>query len=78
MCVKMYAFLYECVYVRMYVHTYVCDPVKLRLRHFYQVEFCSFIVRYPQWGHPCTVDTFLVTLSNYGSDSRLLPSIMEK
>ena len=29
--------------VRMCVH----DPVRLRLRHLYQVEFCSFIVRYP-------------------------------
>ena len=31
----------------MYLHMYVCDPVRLRLRHLYQVEFCSFIVRYP-------------------------------
>ena len=30
--------LYECVYVRTYVHTYICDPVRLRLRHLYQVE----------------------------------------
>ena len=29
---------------------YVRDPVKLRLRHLYQVEFCSFIVRYPTAG----------------------------
>ena len=40
--------------VRMCIHTYVlkyvCDPVKLRLRHLYQVEFCSFIVRYPTAG----------------------------
>ena len=46
--------------VRTYVHTYERDPVRLRLRHLYQVEFCSFIVRYPTAGHPCTVDTFLV------------------
>ena len=38
----MYALLYKCVYV--------CDPVRLRLRHLYQVEFCSFIVRYPTAG----------------------------
>ena len=30
--------------------TYVCDPVRLRFRHLYQVEFCSFIVRYPTAG----------------------------
>ena len=34
----------------MCVHTYVHDPVRLRLRHLYQVEFCSFIVRYPTVG----------------------------
>ena len=34
--------------VRMYVCTYVRDPVRLRLRHLYQAEFCSFIVRYPR------------------------------
>ena len=28
----------------------VRDPVRLRLRHLYQVEFCSFIVRYPTAG----------------------------
>ena len=28
----------------------VHDPVRLRLRHLYQVEFCSFIVRYPTAG----------------------------
>ena len=33
-----------------YVHTYIRDPVKLRLRHLYQVEFCSFMVRYPTAG----------------------------
>ena len=33
------------------VHTYVHDPVRLRLRHLYQVEFCIFIiVRYPTAG----------------------------
>ena len=46
--------------VHTYVHMYVHDPVRLRLRHLYQVEFCSFIVRYPTRGHPCTVDSFLV------------------
>ena len=34
----------------MNVCTYVRDPVRLRLRHLYQVEFCSFIVRYPTAG----------------------------
>ena len=42
MCVWMYILLYKCVYVCMYIW----DPVGLRLRHLYQVEFCSFIVRY--------------------------------
>ena len=36
--------------VQMYVCTrtyrYIRDPVRLRLRHLYQVEFCSFIVGY--------------------------------
>ena len=46
---------YECtsfvrMCVRTYVHTYVRDPVRLGLRHLYQVEFCSFIVRYPTAG----------------------------
>ena len=36
-----------CTNVSMYVYMYVCDPVRLRLRHLYLVEFCSFIVRYP-------------------------------
>ena len=36
--------------VRMCVHKYIHDPVRLRLRHLYQVEFCSFIVRYPTAG----------------------------
>ena len=36
--------------VRMCLHTYVHDPVRLRLRHLYQVEFCSLIVRYPTAG----------------------------
>ena len=36
--------------VRTYVHTYVCDPFRLRLRHLYQVECCSFIVGYPTAG----------------------------
>ena len=34
----------------MYIHTYICDPVRLWLRHLYQVEFCSFVVRYPTAG----------------------------
>ena len=29
---------------------YVRDPVRLWLRHLYQVEFCSFLVRYPTAG----------------------------
>ena len=32
------------------VCTYTRDPVRFRLRHLYQVEFCSFIVRYPTAG----------------------------
>ena len=36
--------------VRMCVHTFIRDPVRLRLRHLYQVEFCCFIVRYPTAG----------------------------
>ena len=39
-----------CTNVCTYVLTYVHDPVRLRLRHLYQVEFCSFIVRYPTVG----------------------------
>ena len=46
----MYVLLYECVYIRTLSW----------LRHLYQVEFCSFIVRYPQRGHLCTVGIFLV------------------
>ena len=46
------------VFVRGYVRTnvrpsvWMCVhvPVTLRLRHLYQVEFCSFIVRYPTVG----------------------------
>ena len=34
----------------MYIHKYIRDPVRLRLRHLYQVEFCSFIVGYPSAG----------------------------
>ena len=29
---------------------YLRDPVRLRLRHLYQVEFCSLIVGYPTAG----------------------------
>ena len=32
--------------VHTYVHMYIHDPVRLGLRHLYQVEFYSFIVRY--------------------------------
>ena len=32
------------------VCTYIRDPVRLGLRHLYQVEFCSFIVRHPAAG----------------------------
>ena len=35
--------------IRVYIRT-LHDPVRLRLRHLYQVEFCSFIVRYPTAG----------------------------
>ena len=34
-----------------YVHIYIHDPVRLRLRHLYQAEFSSFIVRLIQEGH---------------------------
>ena len=59
-----FSFQYVCTNVRpvqMCVRTNICDPVRLGLRHLYQVV-CSFIVRYPTAGHPCTVDTFLVVL----------------
>ena len=42
--------MYVRLYEWLYVHTYVRNPVTLRLRHLYQVEFCSFIVRYPTAG----------------------------
>ena len=38
MYVRLYGYVYICMYVR--------DPVRLRLRHLYQVVFCSFIVKY--------------------------------
>ena len=53
-------------YMRTNVRPSVCDPVRLRLRHLYQVEFCSFIIGYPTggggwgWGVSPSVDTFLV------------------
>ena len=50
MCVQMYVILYQCVYVRTYIHVYVLDPVRLRLRHLCRVELCSFIVRCPTVG----------------------------
>ena len=34
----------------IFLSTYVRDPVSLRLRHLYQVEFYSFIIRYPLAG----------------------------
>ena len=40
----------ECTSFCTNVCTYIRDPVRLRLRHLYQVEFCSFIVRYPTAG----------------------------
>ena len=45
-CIRMHVRLYEYVYICMYVR----DPVRLRLRHLYQVEFCNFIVKYPAAG----------------------------
>ena len=50
MCVRMNVLMYVHTYVCTYVRTYICDPVRLRLRHLYQVEFCSFIVKYPTAG----------------------------
>ena len=41
---------YECMSVCTNVCTYIRDPVRLRLRYLYQVEVCSFIVRYPTAG----------------------------
>ena len=41
---------YKCTSVCTNVCTYLLDPVRLRLRQKYQVEFCSFIVRYPTAG----------------------------
>ena len=35
------------------VFMYIRDPARLRLRHLYQVEFCSYIVRYPTAGAYC-------------------------
>ena len=53
--------LAELLFSFLYVHINVCpsvrDPVRLRLRHLYQVEFCSFMVRYPTsmyCGHICS------------------------
>ena len=45
-------------------YMYVRDPVRLWLKHLYQVEFCCFIVGFPQQGYPCTVDTFLVNIEH--------------
>ena len=45
------SFTNVCTYVCMYVcDMYIYDPVRPRLRHLYQIEFCSFIVRYPTAG----------------------------
>ena len=52
MCIWMYVLLYVC--------TYVHDPVRLGLRHLYQVEFCSFIVRYPTAGASVYCEHILV------------------
>ena len=43
-------YVHTCVWMYVYVYVHVRDPVRLRLRHLYQVEFCSFIVRYPTAG----------------------------
>ena len=51
---------YECTSFSTNVCTYIRDPVRLRLRHLYQVEFCRLIVWYPTAGG--TVDTFLVAV----------------
>ena len=47
-CMHAYKCMSFCMNVCTCVHTYVRDPV--RLRHLYQVEFGSFIVRYPTAG----------------------------
>ena len=50
-----------------YVHTFVCDPFRLRLRHLHQVEFCSFIVRYPTAGASVYcghISSFLICFSS--------------
>ena len=39
-----------CTNVCIYICTYIRDPVRLRLRHLYHVEFCRFIVRYSTVG----------------------------
>ena len=51
-CVHGYMGTCVCVYkcTSFCMNVYVQDPVRLRLRHLYQVEFCSFIVRYPTAG----------------------------
>ena len=41
-----YSFSVIHTWVRAYECVYEHDPVRLRIRHLYQVEFCSFIVRY--------------------------------
>ena len=51
----------------MYVRTYVRDPV--RLKHLYQVEFCSFIVRYPTVG----ASVYCGHISSFIFISRIIP-----
>ena len=43
---------YECTSfcTNVCICMYIRDPVRRRLRHLYQVEFCCFIVRYPTAG----------------------------
>ena len=50
MCLRGYKCTSFCMNVCTFAHAYVRDPVRLRLRHLYQVKFCSFIVRYPTAG----------------------------
>ena len=51
----------------MCVRMYVRDPVRLGLRHLYQVEFCSFIVRYPTVG----VSVYCGHISSFSEKIRL-------
>ena len=60
-CVQIYVLLYECVYV----HTYVLDPVRLRLRHLYEVKCLRVDDDGPGWGHLYHIETFLVLTKKY-------------